>query len=642
MWQLYDESTSLHLNEEMKPECAPENDRYNISVSIRFKPESKRMSNYSSVNNTKKAILPLHQRLALIKVTNDSNSNRDAINILRENGEWFKEYWKSVGKKRPNNSIDSIAANIDLACGIHDIDEVNGRIVIVDATKGLREFKFDQVFNESSTQASIYDSSVRRLVCDFINGFNATCLVYGQTGSGKTYTMFGPNDEEFNIYDSSVNMKEKYGIVPHACEEIFEAIEYRKHNLKLMINASVSVCYIEIFGNDISDLLQKGKSCSHSKVAAQRFVLNGASEVEVSCLSDIMHLLCVGEKQKRKAQTAMNERSSRAHSIFIITLNQECMDSGVKVSSKFFFADLGGSEQTKKNTYEAGKSKHCEALKDHIKMRETDRIDMQKNESNFEQNILSVSKKNNYSTGFVKSNRMREAVYINLGLLSLKQCVEALKNRKPYVPYAASKLTMLLSSGLGGNSKTSVIVCAGQNKEHTSETLNAMRFGEACSQILKTARTAANMVGDILVQIEKEILICEQEIKRKERWEISEEKRVDKLNESETGKLEYHKTAILVGAEDDRQKLNQLLRKKAKLTGDCIDTNANGEKIVGHIGFGNANDYGFGKRYDASVDKINNRFEEIYDRSKFEKSEVLTKFAKTIDRNKLMYAGISE
>ena len=48
-----------------------------------------------------------------------------------------------------------------------------------------------------------------------------------------------------------------------------------------------------------------------------------------------------------------------------------------------------------------------------------------------------------FSLGFELVERMRETVHINLGLLALKKCVEALNNRAPYVPYMDSKLTMV-------------------------------------------------------------------------------------------------------------------------------------------------------------------------------------------------------
>ena len=49
----------------------------------------------------------------------------------------------------------------------------------------------------------------------------------------------------------------------------------------------------------------------------------------------------VGEQQKRRASTAMNDRSSRAHSLFIVTLKQTHLDRNVTINSRLFMADLG-------------------------------------------------------------------------------------------------------------------------------------------------------------------------------------------------------------------------------------------------------------------------------------------------------------
>ena len=59
--------------------------------------------------------------------------------------------------------------------------------------------------------------------------------------------------------------------------------------------------------------------------------------------------------------------------------------------------------------------------------------------------------------GLILGDQMREAIHINLGLLSLKQCVDAI-NRGVLRPLPELKLTMLLSPALGGESKASVVV----------------------------------------------------------------------------------------------------------------------------------------------------------------------------------------
>jgi len=84
----------------------------------------------------------------------------------------------------------------------------------------------------------------------------------------------------------------------------------------------------------------------------------------------------------------------------------------VTITSKLFLADLGGSEQVSKSKVEAG--------------------------------ALRVAGEDaQFSLGFELGDRMRETVNINLGLLALKKCIEALNNRAAYVPFKDSKLTMV-------------------------------------------------------------------------------------------------------------------------------------------------------------------------------------------------------
>lgn len=158
------------------------------------------------------------------------------------------------------------------------------------------------------------------------------------------------------------------------------------------ISAELFVSYVEVFGNQVTDLLQGGAPVAHSKVAASRFVLNGERQVPVHTLEDVERALRTGAAQKRFAATAMNERSSRAHSLFILTLKQCAAAEGITVQSQLFLADLGGSEQVKRSKVESGEMSNA--------------------------------------AGFVMGDRMREAVYINLGLLALKNCIEGL-NKGP-------------------------------------------------------------------------------------------------------------------------------------------------------------------------------------------------------------------
>jgi hypothetical protein len=303
-------------------------------------------------------------------------------------------------------------------------------------------------------------------------------------------------------------------------------------------------------------------------------------------------------------------------------------------------ADLGGCEQTKKSELIAGKSKHIEAIK--LSSRELQNAITEETNDDAE-----------YSTGFVKSDRMREAVYINLGLMSLKACVDALARGSTHIPYSNSKLTMLLSSGLGGNSKTSVIVCAAQDDEHSSETINAFKFGQACRRVSNTVRTQADMLGDLIKELDIEIAACEDRIRKNEKWVVQEERVVDELAEKGTlesegfGGVEVRKTTVLVGAEEDRKLLHKLLTKKSQLSGSASSapksTTSNGASFGGNIRFGKAHDYEFGQKFTQDTEKENYRFSDrpseelVPDAVKSNKHEA----AKAAKKGRLAYSGIS-
>jgi len=122
---------------------------------------------------------------------------------------------------------------------------------------------------------------------------------------------------------------------------------------------------------------------------------------------------------------------------------------------------------------------------------------------------------------------------------------------------------MLLAPGLGKNSKTTMVICAAPENEHSSETVNAIKFGQICRRIKQeVVRDKFRMMKDIMDQIELDIQKCEETIRKKERWEIVENTRIDSY-----GDLEIKKITNLIGAEEERARLEELLRRKAELTG---------------------------------------------------------------------------
>jgi kinesin family protein 5 len=402
-------------------------ERNKIQVFARFKPKPEKKAtdaddaaqaaeaSESTDKDEVEVTLPLHQRLAMIRMSHNLTSNRQALKVLTTEGGWFTARWSEIAAKEkkqadaedningggggedekenagasgsdgasPNKAagdaattkakkahvfdaqtdVDSSAAGRrsalprdfairagkggdKITASVQSVDPGTGRVVMIAPDVGLREFAFDGVFPARASQQGVYDTVARGLVCDFLNGYNATCVVYGQTGSGKTYSMFGPDDAPPAAAAPTGHPSkggDVNGIVPRACEEIFAAVKQRRDNYGIL--AEVGVSFVEVYGDTVSDLLRHGARCGHSKVAAQSFVLSGAAEHPVATMHDVSAALRTGAAQKRRAATAMNDRSSRAHSLFILTLKQHCVKTGTTRTSKLFLADLGGSEQ---------------------------------------------------------------------------------------------------------------------------------------------------------------------------------------------------------------------------------------------------------------------------------------------------------
>lgn len=516
--------------------------RYQLTVSARFKPKGQE----SPHNLPGKVALPLHQRMALIRANRKTTSRKEAFKVLVHQGGWFGD----AMEKCHNNDDDSMAMIVPNASisqpaptvtgGVHLVDPHNNCAILVDKTKGLRKFDFDYVFDERESQEQVYNKTTMPLIAEFINGYNATCLVYGQTGSGKTHSMFGANNDENGFSNFGTSIPDSWGIIPRACVEVFRALKYRRESLSIKIQSDISVSYVEVYGNEVNDLLDMSRACGQNRVSAQRYVLDGSSEVRVSSLGEILSLLDKGEKQKRKAATAMNARSSRAHALFIMTLRQENVHTGVKAESRIFLVDLGGSEQIKKS-----------------------------------QPFRLVGEKSLES----EKERVKEAVNINLGLLSLKQCVEALRKRR-HVPYGDSKLTMLLSAGLGGDSKTSVVVCGAQEEVHGPETIASMKFGLACKGVYNTVTSNVKMLQSLLHNLDKRIERCERKIRENERWE----ERGDEIRDDDGNFVEVRKKTVVVGADEYRLELSALIQQKAELTGEDIGLQMNDSNAIATFG----------------------------------------------------------
>lgn len=156
-------------------------------------------------------------------------------------------------------------------------------------------------------QTAVYGETAHKVVVDVLNGFNACLLCYGQTGSGKTHTMFGPDGELSRVARApdayAVDMSAA-GIAVRACVELLSlssgrsALTAGRDTPADVVTANVSLQYVEIYQNTVTDLLT-GRPV-HVSSFGDSVVLSGALEAHVRDPSEAFHHLMIGEARKQR------------------------------------------------------------------------------------------------------------------------------------------------------------------------------------------------------------------------------------------------------------------------------------------------------------------------------------------------------
>uniref|UniRef100_A0A8C9XJJ5 Kinesin-like protein n=1 Tax=Sander lucioperca TaxID=283035 RepID=A0A8C9XJJ5_SANLU len=313
--------------------------------------------------------------------------------------------------------------------GDKDTPKFNGEDTVVVAVKHC----LLKVLPPNTEQVQVYDTCARQIVKDVLGGYNGTIFAYGQTSSGKTHTMEG------NLHDPRL-----MGIIPRISRDIFDHIYSMDENLEFHIKVS----YFEIYLDKIRDLLDVSKTnlAVHEDKNRVPFV-KGCTERFVSSPDEVMDVIDEGKANRHVAVTNMNEHSSRSHSIFLINIKQENVETELKLSGKLYLVDLAGSEKVSK-------------------------------------------------TG-AEGSVLDEAKNINKSLSALGNVIAALsEGTKTHVPYRDSKMTRILQDSLGGNCRTTIIICCSPSVYNEAETKSTLMFGQRAKTIKNTVSVNLELTAE--------------------------------------------------------------------------------------------------------------------------------------------------
>jgi kinesin family protein 3/17 len=187
--------------------------------------------------------------------------------------------------------------------------------------------------------------------------------------------------------------------------------------------------------------------------------VEGAKIYKVESPKEMQKLMNKGKENRKTGETLMNAGSSRSHSIFQIRVeNSEEIDGEVKYKiGKLNLVDLAGSERPEK-------------------------------------------------TGATGA-RLKEGININLSLTTLGNVISALVTKEAggFIPYRESKLTMLLSDSLGGNTKTVMIANIGPADYNYDESLVTLWYAARAKKIKNKPKINEDPKDALLRSYQEEI-----------------------------------------------------------------------------------------------------------------------------------------
>uniref|UniRef100_A0A8D3DL47 Kinesin-like protein n=1 Tax=Scophthalmus maximus TaxID=52904 RepID=A0A8D3DL47_SCOMX len=287
-----------------------------------------------------------------------------------------------------------------------------------------KPYVFDRVLPPNTSQEQVYDQCAKQIVKDVLGGYNGTIFAYGQTSSGKTHTMEG-----------KLHNPQLMGIIPRIAHDIFDHIYSMDENLEFHIKVKTKE--------------QKHVTTNLAVHEDKNRVpyVKGCTERFVSSPEEVMDVIDEGKDNRHVAVTNMNEHSSRSHSIFLINIKQENVETEKKLSGKLYLVDLAGSEKVSKTGAEGA--------------------------------VLD------------------EAKNINKSLSALGNVISALaEGTKTHVPYRDSKMTRILQDSLGGNCRTTIIICCSPSVYNEAETKSTLMFGQRAKTIKNTVSVNLELTAE--------------------------------------------------------------------------------------------------------------------------------------------------
>ncbi|GME73304.1 unnamed protein product [Ambrosiozyma monospora] len=247
-------------------------------------------------------------------------------------------------------------------------------------------------------------------------------------------------------------------------------------------------------------------------------------EVYIKTPEEGLDLVKLGSNKRKVATTKCNDRSSRSHSVFTITVHMKIQDP-VRTKTEEEFVTVG------------------------------------------KLNLVDLAGSENISRSGATNKRAREAGMINQSLLTLGRVINSLVENSLHIPYRESKLTRLLQDSLGGQTKTRIIATLSPAKISLDETISTLEYAHTAKSIknrpqVNQALNKKLLISEYIEEIDK--LKRDLAATRSQGGVYLDKENYDNIRaESESRRIRVEELELRVGGQDD--KIGKLHAKYDKL-----------------------------------------------------------------------------
>lgn len=136
------------------------------------------------------------------------------------------------------------------------------------------------------------------------------CLQHLDNEWAQTYSMYGPPTPTGSRVPQDFSV---VGVIPRAINEVFELAQNPQ-----ILQLSVYCSCVQIYNENLFDMLRDTSMAIPLNIREDRkeIYVQGLSEFNVKSVADTLALLRLADDNRAIRDTAMNQLSSRSHSIF--------------------------------------------------------------------------------------------------------------------------------------------------------------------------------------------------------------------------------------------------------------------------------------------------------------------------------------